>query len=174
MKCEPGDLVLDYCAGAGGKSLAFGPFLKGKGQLILHDARETALIKARTRFQRSGIQNVQFHKEKSSLNGFKGKIDWLVLDVPCTGISLSFIEKTEVFLYRNWDFEEESGFKMEVFIRNFGKNDDFTGGNFEIFFEIPQKKWENSIYYMQPASTGTSFTIYIYLKNLKLGEYSSD
>lgn len=82
---------MDFCSGSGGKSLAFGPFLKGKGQIFLHDQREYALIKAKKRFQRAGIQNVQFHKDLDALKKYQGKMDWLVLDVPCTGIINIFL-----------------------------------------------------------------------------------
>ena len=39
VKCQPGDLVLDYCSGSGGKSLAISHLLEGKGQIFLHDPR---------------------------------------------------------------------------------------------------------------------------------------
>ena len=37
---KPGDLVLDFCSGSGGKTLTFGPFLKNRGQIFLHDVRK--------------------------------------------------------------------------------------------------------------------------------------
>lgn len=76
---KPKDHVLDYCAGAGGKTLAFAHLLQNKGQIYLHDIRPSALQKARKRMERAGVQNVQFNLGK------KGKMDWVVVDVPCTG-----------------------------------------------------------------------------------------
>lgn len=94
---------MDYCAGAGGKSLAFGSLLKGKGQLFLYDEREAALIKAKKRFSKAGINNVQFHKELAVLNKFKGKMDWLVLDVPCTGKTIKMGFYYKEFLRGKYD-----------------------------------------------------------------------
>jgi 16S rRNA C967 or C1407 C5-methylase (RsmB/RsmF family) len=83
---NPGDQVLDYCSGSGGKSLAFADRLKGKGQIYLHDIREHILHQAKKRMKRAGIQNAQFlqpgHRRLSSL---KNKIDWVLADVPCSG-----------------------------------------------------------------------------------------
>lgn len=79
VKAGPGDLVLDFCAGAGGKTLAFAPLMKNKGQIFLHDIRPLALQKARKRLLRAGIQNVQFRLPP------RGKMDIVVVDVPCTG-----------------------------------------------------------------------------------------
>lgn len=83
---NPGDQVLDYCSGSGGKALAFAERLQGKGQVYLHDIREHILIQARRRMRRAGIQNAQFlppgHPRLSSL---KNKIDWVLADVPCSG-----------------------------------------------------------------------------------------
>ncbi len=86
VAAQPGDQVLDYCAGAGGKSLAIALAMQGRGQLYLHDVRRMALEKAKGRFVRAGIQHVQYltpgHVQLSKL---KGKMDWVLVDVPCTG-----------------------------------------------------------------------------------------
>ncbi len=79
MEVQPGDRVLDYCAGSGGKSLAFAHRLAGKGQIFLHDTRTHALTEARKRFNRAGIQNVQFGGQIP-----KG-VEWILVDVPCSG-----------------------------------------------------------------------------------------
>src|SRR5690606_34509063 len=52
LEARPGDLVLDYCAGAGGKTLAFAHRLQGKGQIFLHDVRKAALEEAKKRLRR--------------------------------------------------------------------------------------------------------------------------
>jgi 16S rRNA C967 or C1407 C5-methylase (RsmB/RsmF family) len=55
VDCKPGDIVLDYCGGAAGKTLAFAPFMQGKGQIFLHDIRKHILIEAKRRLRRAGI-----------------------------------------------------------------------------------------------------------------------
>ena len=68
---KPGDLVLDFCGGSGGKSLAIAHLLQGKGQIFVHEPREVALGKAKRRFSRAGVQNVQYHNDyKSMINAF--------------------------------------------------------------------------------------------------------
>ena len=47
VDCKPGDTVLDYCGGSGGKSLAFAPFMHNRGQLYLHDIRKNVLLQAK-------------------------------------------------------------------------------------------------------------------------------
>lgn len=86
IEAKPGDCVLDYCSGSGGKSLAFAHKLQGKGQLYLHDVRMKALLEAKKRMKRAGIQNYQTVDTKTLKKPrFISKMDWILLDVPCSG-----------------------------------------------------------------------------------------
>jgi len=81
VKVKPKQHVLDFCAGSGGKTLAFAHRLENSGQIYLHDVRPHPLIEARKRLNRAGIQNVQFALSSAQ----KNRMDWVVADVPCTG-----------------------------------------------------------------------------------------
>lgn len=86
VQAQPGQLVMDYCAGAGGKSLAFAPRMENKGQIYLHDIRKHALQDCRKRMRRAGIQNAQIAYEgDGKLKKLKKKMDWVLVDAPCTG-----------------------------------------------------------------------------------------
>ncbi len=87
VQAKPNDHVLDFCAGAGGKTLSFAPALKGKGQIYLHDIRLHALYEARKRLKRAGIQNAQIisHTEEKKLKRLKKTMDWVLVDAPCSG-----------------------------------------------------------------------------------------
>jgi len=86
VAAESGNHILDYCSGSGGKSLAFAPAMQGKGQIYLHDVRSHALIQAKQRLKRAGIQNAQFlSPDHKKLPQLKGKMDWVLADVPCSG-----------------------------------------------------------------------------------------
>ena len=83
---EPGQHVLDYCAGSGGKTLAFAHQLEGRGQIYLHDVRTHALDESRQRLKRAGVQNFQILAEGAPhLAKLKKKMDWVLVDAPCSG-----------------------------------------------------------------------------------------
>lgn len=84
---QPGQLVLDYCSGSGGKTLAFAPSMQNKGQIFLHDVRKHVLIESRKRLKRAGIQNVQqvASDDEARLKKLKKKMDWVLVDAPCSG-----------------------------------------------------------------------------------------
>ncbi|MEI8365763.1 MAG: RsmB/NOP family class I SAM-dependent RNA methyltransferase [Parachlamydiaceae bacterium] len=86
VQAKPGDLVMDYCAGAGGKTLAFAPQMNNTGQIFLHDIRKHTLQDSSKRLRRAGIQNAQivFDDEKK-LKKLKKTMDWVLVDAPCTG-----------------------------------------------------------------------------------------
>jgi len=83
---QPKQQVFDYCAGAGGKTLAFAPNMHSQGQIYLHDIRAHALLQARKRLKRAGIQNAQIINDDSpKLPKLKKKMDWVLVDAPCSG-----------------------------------------------------------------------------------------
>ncbi|EPT31280.1 putative ribosomal RNA small subunit methyltransferase B [Toxoplasma gondii TgCatPRC2] len=88
LQVEPGQKVLDYCAGSGGKTLAFGPLLGNTGRLYLHDTREHMLLEAKKRLKRAGIPNYQLlfpHATPDHVfKKLRGQMDWVLCDVPCT------------------------------------------------------------------------------------------
>jgi 16S rRNA (cytosine(967)-C(5))-methyltransferase len=86
VEAEPGQQVLDYCAGAGGKTLAFAPQMDNKGQIHLYDVRKHALEDCRKRLRRAGIQNAQaIFQDEAKLKKLKKRMDWVLVDAPCTG-----------------------------------------------------------------------------------------
>jgi 16S rRNA C967 or C1407 C5-methylase (RsmB/RsmF family) len=86
IRAKPGDQVLDFCAGAGGKTLAFAHKLQGRGQIYLHDVRMRPLLEARKRLARAGIQNAQILIHNAEIKStLLGKMNWVIVDAPCTG-----------------------------------------------------------------------------------------
>lgn len=86
VAAQPGQLILDYCAGSGGKTLAIAPQMQGRGQLFLHDIRPLALLEAKKRLKRAGIQNAQLLAADSPHKShLLEKMDWVLVDAPCSG-----------------------------------------------------------------------------------------
>lgn len=81
VDAKPGQHILDYCSGSGGKTLGFAPAMKGSGQIYLHDIRPWVLLEARKRMKRAGVQNFQWLNPKMH----KKKMDWVLTDAPCSG-----------------------------------------------------------------------------------------
>jgi len=86
VQAKPKDHILDFCAGSGGKSLAFAPSMQGKGVIYLHDIRSKALEEAKKRLRRAGIQHAQLlHPGDVKKVHLKRTMDWVLVDAPCSG-----------------------------------------------------------------------------------------
>lgn len=87
VDAKPGQQIMDYCAGSGGKTLAFAPSMQNKGQIFLHDIRKRALAEAKIRLRRAGIQNAQVvdSEDEKRLKKLKKKMDIVLVDAPCSG-----------------------------------------------------------------------------------------
>lgn len=82
---QPGEQVFDFCAGAGGKTLALCAAMDNKGQVHAFDADKSRLAPIYERLKRAGTRNVQVHAPKDDLSSLEGKMDRVLVDAPCTG-----------------------------------------------------------------------------------------
>ncbi|OZB18866.1 MAG: MFS transporter [Hyphomonas sp. 34-62-18] len=84
---KPGEQVLDYCAGGGGKTLALAAQMQGTGQIYAYDIDGKRLSALVPRLKRSGAHNVQLvhPSEGTSLDPLVGQMDLVFVDAPCTG-----------------------------------------------------------------------------------------
>lgn len=82
---EPGFQVLDFCAGAGGKTLAMAAMMENRGQVHAHDADRQRLAPIFDRLKRAGCRNVQVLADEAALAPLEGRMDLVVVDAPCTG-----------------------------------------------------------------------------------------
>ena len=82
---RPGEKVMDFCAGAGGKTLALAAMMENRGQIHAYDNDKTRLAPIHERLKRAGTRNVQVHSPDDDLEPFLEKMDKVVIDAPCTG-----------------------------------------------------------------------------------------
>ena len=84
------DMVVDFCAGAGGKTLMLGAMMNSQGRLYAWDVSEKRLTNLKPRLKRSGLSNVQpqliAHENDSKVKRLAGKIDRVLVDAPCSGL----------------------------------------------------------------------------------------
>ncbi len=85
-----GEMVVDFCAGAGGKTLALGALMRNTGRLYAFDVSEKRLAKLKPRLARSGLSNVHpvqiAHERDVKIKRLAGKVDRVLVDAPCSGL----------------------------------------------------------------------------------------
>ncbi len=90
LGAKRGEMVVDFCAGAGGKTLAIGAGMRNTGRLYAFDVSEKRLAKLKPRLARSGLSNVHpvviAHENDAKVKRLAGKIDRVLVDAPCSGL----------------------------------------------------------------------------------------
>ena len=85
-----GEMVVDFCAGAGGKTLLLGALMKNTGRLYAFDVSDKRLAKLKPRLARSGLSNVHpgrlEHERDLKVKRLAGKVDRVLVDAPCSGL----------------------------------------------------------------------------------------
>ncbi|MBX3584707.1 MAG: RsmB/NOP family class I SAM-dependent RNA methyltransferase [Rhizobiaceae bacterium] len=77
--------VLDYCAGAGGKTLALSAAMENRGQIFAYDSEKSRLAPIFDRLRRADSRNVQVVSKREDLSSLKDQMDLVLVDAPCTG-----------------------------------------------------------------------------------------
>ncbi|MDE3016776.1 MAG: RsmB/NOP family class I SAM-dependent RNA methyltransferase [Pseudomonadota bacterium] len=89
VDAQPGMKVIDFCAGAGGKTLALAAAMKNKGRILAWDTSEKRLAQMSQRLKRAGVDNAQSHVITSEQDAFikrhKASADRVLVDAPCSG-----------------------------------------------------------------------------------------
>jgi len=80
-----GEKVLDYCAGGGGKSLAFAAMMGNEGSINAYDADRRRLAPMVERIRRAGAEIIYIKERAAQLAGLEGRMDRVLIDAPCTG-----------------------------------------------------------------------------------------
>ncbi len=90
LDAKRGEMVVDFCAGAGGKTLAIGAGMRSTGRLYAFDTSAGRLDAFKSRLARSGLSNVHpaaiAHERDDRVKRLSGKIDRVLVDAPCTGM----------------------------------------------------------------------------------------
>ena len=88
VDAHPGQRVCDYCAGAGGKTLALAAAMQNRGHVLACDTSAARLDNAARRVRRAGVSNVERHLLQPGDKWAKrraGSFDRVLVDAPCTG-----------------------------------------------------------------------------------------
>jgi 16S rRNA (cytosine967-C5)-methyltransferase len=90
LEAKRGEMVVDFCAGAGGKSLLIGAAMASTGRVYALDVSEKRLTNLGPRLKRSGLSNVMpqriANENDTKIKRLAGKIDRVLVDAPCTGL----------------------------------------------------------------------------------------
>lgn len=90
LDAKRGEMVVDFCAGAGGKTLALGAAMRNTGRLYAFDTSGHRLAALKPRLARSGLSNhypAQIaHERDERIKRLAGKIDRVLVDAPCSGL----------------------------------------------------------------------------------------
>ncbi len=90
LQPKRGEMVADFCAGAGGKTLLLGALMRSTGRLYAFDVSEKRLAKMKPRLARSGLSNVHpaaiANENDIRIKRLAGKFDRVLVDAPCSGL----------------------------------------------------------------------------------------
>lgn len=84
------EMIVDFCAGSGGKALLLGAMMQNHGRVYAFDVSDKRLVNLKPRLKRSGLSNIHpqriAHENDAKIKRLAGKIDRVLVDTPCSGL----------------------------------------------------------------------------------------
>ena len=111
-------LIIDYCAGAGGKTLAIAARMGNRGRIIATDVDDKKLEELRRRARRAQVSNARaMLVDDRELDQFRNKADVVFVDAPCSGIGALRRNPEARWRMREADLETFTARQREILTR---------------------------------------------------------
>jgi 16S rRNA (cytosine967-C5)-methyltransferase len=112
------EMVVDFCAGAGGKTLYIGALMANTGTVYAFDVLAKRLEKLKPRLRRAGLDNVRMvaisHERDARVQRLKGKIDRVLVDAPCSGTGT--LRRNPDIKWREIDLPELADMQQRILV----------------------------------------------------------
>ena len=171
VAAKPGQKVIDFCAGAGGKTLAIAATMQNKGRILAWDNSAPRLAQMAKRLARAGVNNVQTHVLRDEADPFLKRhlasADWVLVDAPCSGSGTWRRNPDLKWRFTLEDLQEVKAIQLRILKQaarlvkpggrmvyvtcsiftdeNFHAVKQFLGGNPTFRVEAPDKLWNNHL-----------------------------
>jgi 16S rRNA (cytosine967-C5)-methyltransferase len=92
LEVQPGECVVDACAGTGGKTLHLGALMKNRGTVVSIDVDQRRLRRLEKRVKRAGVRVslvLSAKRNGAAIDQFQEKADAVLVDAPCSGVGTS-------------------------------------------------------------------------------------
>lgn len=119
---QPGERVVDACAGAGGKALHLAALMENRGRIIALDIHEWKLEELKKRARRAGASNIETRVITSTkvVKRLHESADAVLLDVPCTGLGVLRRNPDMKWKLGREDYERVLSLQADL-LRNYAK-----------------------------------------------------
>ncbi|MDH5487237.1 MAG: SAM-dependent methyltransferase [Gammaproteobacteria bacterium] len=110
------EMVVDFCAGAGGKTLHIGALMANTGTVYAFDVLAKRLDRLKPRLRRAGLNNVRMvtisHERDTRVQRLKGKIDRVLVDAPCSGTGT--LRRNPDIKWREFDLDDLTATQQRI------------------------------------------------------------
>jgi 16S rRNA (cytosine967-C5)-methyltransferase len=123
VDAQPGEKVVDACAGVGGKTLALSAQMHNQGKLFAYDVGRERLAQLSRRARRAGARNIHVHtlpqgsQADAFLQSMHNEADRVLVDAPCSGLGALRRNPDARYRFQPSDFHRFPALQEEILNR---------------------------------------------------------